>query len=251
MKHAAPTAHLTAKTVGVAFVLSLAMFCGMLFLPGLLDRLETADPAEADASPGVVHTAILFFRDTVDTLTGAVVLTCDTRSMTVQAVGYAPDTPVGSGTLQTAYRDGGTVYAQSLLCEAEEMEVDGAMSFPVSGVAAFIVYLQDRLPLTLPEAVGELPAGASTLTPMQVADVLRYDGWTQGSAQRARIHGAVVAALINRYLTADRDLEAAFKQLTALCDDELSISQFAAVQDELAALAAANDGTICVVKETA
>ncbi len=248
MKHGAPIAHLTAKTVAVAFLLSFAVFCGMLFLPDALDRIRTQSPAEADTVVGRERTVALFFRDAVDTLTGAVLLTYDTRTMTMECVGYAPNTFLGDKTLETVYAEGGTSYARGRLGEREGREIDGGLSFSVSGVAAFLIHLQNRLPLTLPEAVGELPAGSSTLTPMQVADILRYNGWTNGDKGIAQMHGEVIAALINRYLTVDNDLEAAFQQLTALCDDELRISQFTAVQEDLKALARENKGAICTVR---
>ena len=79
---------------------------------------------------------------------------------------------------------------------------------------------------------------------MQVADVLRYQGWEKGTITQADMHAAVVTAIINRYWVEDRNLERDFKELTALCDERLSIAQFEAVKDDIYALAKHNDGQI-------
>lgn len=243
MKHGAPKKHVAARAAITAFVLSVLIFCGVLALPTVIDRLTPPDPTETDTSPGRTRTAVLFFRETVDRLSGAVIVTYDTRTLTVTAAGYSPDTLLDGITLNEAYNSGGTVYAQTLLCP----EADGGLSFSLDNTAAFLVYLNGYLPLSLPEPVGLLPAGSNSLTALQVTDLLRYDSWSTGSAGRAEIHAAVVAALFNRYLTTERDLEAAFRRLTALCDDRLTVSGFAAVQEELHALAAANEGQLCRV----
>lgn len=243
MKHGAPPKHAVARAAVTAFVLSLLIFCGVLVAPSIIDRLTPPNPAETDSSPGRTRTAVLFFRETVDRLSGAAVMTYDTRVLSVTVTGYSPDTPLGDTTLNDAYNSGGTVYAQGLLCP----EADGGFSFSLDNVSTFLVYLNGYLPLSLPEPMGMLPAGSNSLTALQVTDLLRYDSWSTGSAGRAEIHAAVVAALFNQYLTTERDLEAAFRRLTALCDDRLTVSGFAAVQDDLCALAAANDGQLCRV----
>lgn len=247
MKHARPARHIAAKTVIAAFLLSFAVFCSVIVLAALSQQKATDDPTKADAPLGRVRTAVLFFRNTADELTGAVILTTDTRQLTMSAVGYAPDFEIGGRRLQELYASDAQV-AGAQLCEAAGTFADGVLSFSVSNVAALLVYLKDRLPLTLPEQVGILPAGASTLTPMQVADVLRYREWSDGDVGCARIHAQVVATIFNRYLTPERDLEAAFSKLTELCDDRLSISQFEAIRTELTALAKANDGALCNAK---
>lgn len=245
MKHGAPPSHLTAKTVLAAFALAVAVFSAVLLLPLLLDHLLPADtPQEADAPTGRVRQYALLMRDAGGELTGAVWLTTDTRTHTMTATGYAPQTEIatenGTATLADLFRDEGSAAATAALGTA-----DGTLTFSVSSVAALVVYLGDNLPYTLPEPVGMLPAGAVTLTPMQTADLLRYSAWENGAAGQAAAHAGVTAAIFNRYLTANRDFEADFSKLTELCDTRLSISGFAAVHEGLKALAAHNDGHIC------
>lgn len=244
MKHAVPARHVTAKTVMLAFMASFAVFCAIVLFSVFSGKEKPSDPAEVGAPLERVRTAALFFRDTDNRLTGAVLLTTDTRLLKMTAVGYASNTEIGGCPLSELYqKDPQTAGEQ--LCEEYGSSADGVLTFSVSNVAALLVYLKDRLSLTLPEQVGVLPAGESTLTPMQVADVLRYQGWADGAAGCARIHAQTVAAIFNRYLKPERNLESDFKELTELCDDRLSISSFEAVKDEFAALAKANSGTIC------
>ncbi|MBQ6830502.1 MAG: hypothetical protein IJO59_05200 [Clostridia bacterium] len=239
MKHAKPPRHPTVKVVLVAFVVSIVLF-GAVFSTGLWrDYRQAEDPAETDAALGRVYTVAVFFRKTVDELSGAALLTIDTRQMRITVHGFSPQTEIGDRPLQEQYRVG-SLYAATQLAE----NCDAVLSFSVSNVAAFLVYTQERLTLTLPEQVDILPAGECTLTPIQVADVLRYEQWSTGERGRADIHAQVMAAILNRYWVDERDLEQDFKELTALCDERLHISQFEAVKDELYTVAKHNDGHI-------
>ena len=242
MKHAAPARRVTAKAVLLTFLFSFFLF-GAVLLTTTFYRRPAEDPTETDASVGRVRTVALFFRKTVDELSGAVLLTVDTATMEITARGIAADRDVDGRTLQELYR-AGSLHAGTKIAAAYGTACDGVLSFSVSNVAAFLVYAGDRLRLTLPEQMDILPAGESTLTPIQVADVLRYRDWKNGTATQAEMHAAVVAAIINRYWVEERDLEQDFKQLTALCDERLSVSQFEAVKEDVYALAEHNDGSM-------
>ncbi len=243
MKHATPARYMTTKTVLLTFILSLVLFGTVLMAALMIKQSPAEDPTEVDASMGRVRTVALFFRKTVDELSGAVLLTVDTRQMAMICRGISPDTDIGGRSLQELYRVG-SVHAATKLATAYGVACDGTLSFSVSNVAAFLVYAQDRLCLTLPEQMDILPTGENTLTPMQVADVLRYQGWENGTTTQADMHAAVVASIINRYWVDERNLEQDFKQLTALCDERLHISQFAAIKDEVYAVAKHNNGAI-------
>ena len=243
MRHAAPAKHVTAKTVLCTFLFCFLLFGAVLLTTTLLHRRPAEDSAETDAAMGRVRTVTLFFRKTVEELSGVVLLTVDTRTMEITVRGVAIDTEVGGRTVQELYQIG-SWHAATQLTAAYGGSCDGVLSFSVSNVASFLVYAGDHLCLTLPEQMDILPAGENTLTPIQVADVLRYREWKNGAATQAEIHAAVVAAIINRYWVADRDLEQDFKQLTALCDERLSISQFEAIKEDLYALATHNDGSM-------
>ncbi len=243
MKHATPSRHITAKTVLLAFVLSFAVFGSVLMMAAVSKGRTEGDSAEADASIGRIRTAVLFFRKTVDELSGAVLLTMDTNRMGISVIGFSPEEEIDGRSLQKIYQTG-SLYAAAQLAAQYGKSADSVLSFSVSNVAAFLVYAGERLPLTLPEQVDILPVGESTLTPMQVADVLRYEQWSSGAAGQGDIHAAVVAAILNRYLVKERDLERDFKKLTQLCDERLYVSQFEAVKEELTSLAKENDGHI-------
>ena len=237
-----------AVTVAAAFALSLVAFAAALLLPQVW---EDKEPLSSDFQAGVAgggrYRMMRLFHKSDGGMTGAVVLTTDTHHMTMTAVGYAPGTAVRerSCSLGEVYRREGTAAAGQALCQAASLECETVLSFSVSDVAAFLIYLQDRLPCTLTEPVGELPAGEVTLTPMQTTDVLRYTQWEAGARGQAYIHAEVIASLCTRYLTESRDLEADFGALTALCDQRLNISQFEAVRQELEVLAKANAGDLC------
>ncbi len=249
MKHATPIRHITAKTVLLAFVISFAVFGSVLMMAALSKGRIEDDSTETDATLGRVRTAVLFFRKNVDELTGAILLTVDARRMEITARGVSPEEEIDGRSLQNLYKTG-SLYAATQLAAQYGTSADGVLSFSVSNVAAFLVYAGERLSLTLPEQVGILPAGESTLTPMQVADVLRYKNWSNGTAGQADIHAAVVAAIFNRYLVKDRDLERDFKKVTELCDERLYISQFEAIKEELYALAEQNNGAIAKTEST-
>ena len=247
MKHAVSRSQSNAVTVLTAFVVALLMFAGVLVIPMIKSPVTDEPPVQADSVPAHVWQVGLLFYDTDRQLTGVVRLVVDTQTMQLQAVGYPPSADIGGKSLQQWVDADGSMGAFERLCEEESGVADGVISLSVSDVAAFIVYLKERLPLTLSEPMEILPSGEQLLTPMQVADVLRYREWEQGEYVQAQMHAQVVAALLNRYLTVNRNFETDFKKLTTLCDEPLNISQYAAAKDILQALAEHNDGHICNV----
>ncbi len=249
MKHAAPNAYPTKRLVLLAFTVSLLLFGSSLLLPGLKALFVAEAPAEVGAARGRTRQFTLLFYDTVGGFTGAVVLTTDTATGRAQAVGY-PSTAIvtyddAPTTLGAVFDNHGDTAAAAALAHRTGQETEGPLTLSVSGVAALLVELKEYLPLTLPQAVGDLPAGEVTLTPMQAADVLRFREWETGAHGQALAHAQVVAAILNRYLTTGRDLQAEFSALTAVCDTPLNISHYAAAAEGLAMLAAANNGSLC------
>ena len=91
----------TTVTVVGAFVLSLLAFGLIFLLPVLSERLTPDDiPEEVLGERGVERSIWLLFHDG-DTLTGLVKLITDTRTMTVEAVGYPPGTELIDGVTVT------------------------------------------------------------------------------------------------------------------------------------------------------
>lgn len=250
MKHAAKknrSRHLsrTAVTVAGAFLLSFVLFGLVLLLPGVIAKLKPDDePEQVAGARGVQRQTWLLFHEG-KRLTGLVRFTTDTRTMTVTAVGYPPQTEVIDGVEVTT---AAAVYARDGERAAALIDPLPVLSFSVDGAAALMGQVAGNLPLTLAQTVGDLPAGRLTLTPLQAAEVLRFEGYEQGGVEAARVHTALVAAFCNRALTAAANFESAFRALSATCDTRLNISQFEAVRDDLAALGAANTGSLCTAR---
>lgn len=251
MKHAAPKTYHTVKLVCIAFFVSLLVFGGILGIPFLKTRFSVSPPAEADTVYGRTRRFSLLFYDTVGGFTGAVIVTTDTAARKMETVGYSPTVIVPHDgaftTLGAVFDTEGADAAAAALADLTGVATEGPLTFSVSNLAAYLVHLKQYLPLHLPQAVGDLPAGDVTLTPAQVADVLRFTRWETPDEGVAYAHAAVVAALFNRYLTPDRDLQRDFAVLTDLCDARLTVSQFESVRGGLQILAAANDGALCSV----
>lgn len=240
----------SAVTAGVAFLLSFLVFGGVLLLPLWLNRVEGPSPVEVDGAYGYERTVLVLVHDTDNTLTAAVAVSADTRTLTMRAVGYPACTEAVYRTRLCTLADfyaGEGAAAGDYLSSVSGTSFDGVWQLSISAVAALAAQLGNGVTYTLPEAVGTLPAGAQTLTSLQVADVLRFTGWTQQSTGQAAAHAGIIAALINQYLTPQQNLTAVFNTLTALCDERLTVSGFAAVENDLQRLAVANTGTLCSV----
>ena len=230
------------------FALSVLAFGAAIMLPWLMRGTVAPDASLVDGVQGKQRSLLLLVHDGHDELTAAVVIHTDTRTLSVQVTGYPAQTEVACGTdlstLGRRYAEEGVAVGQYLSALSGEA-YDATLRMSVSGIAAFVAECGGGVVYTLPEPIGRLPLGEQTLSSLQVADVLRYDGWMQNLTGRAEAHAGIVTAIINRYLVSSRNLEALFKSLTAFCEDSISIAQFSAVRDELEALAGANRGAIC------
>lgn len=223
----------TPITVAGAFLLSLLAFGCIMLLPLIAERMTPDDqPEEVLGERGVERSMWLLFHDG-DTLTGLVKLITDTRTLTVSAVGYPPQTELIDGvTLSTAaalYPEWG----ERVAMELDELPV---VSLPIQGVAALVSRVSGNLPITLPQMVDSLPAGDVTLTPLQVTEVLTFDEWEQGGVGQAWAHAQLTAAFLSRTLTDTLNVDTAFGDLTMVCDTRLNVSQLEAVRGEWEAL---------------
>ncbi len=231
-----------------AFLLSVLVFGTAILLPWLLSGAADPEASQTDVRQGRERTLLLFIHDLGDTLTGAVCIRTDTGTLTVQAVGYPAQTEVSCGTtlctLAERYEVEGTEAAQRLSAVTGET-YDAVLRMSVSAVAAFVAYNGNGVVYTLPEPVGILAQGEQTLTSLQVADVLRFEGWLQSLTGQAAAHAGMIAAILNRYLSPHQDLDVLFERFSQLCDDRVTVAQFSVIRSELEALAAANTGTVC------
>ncbi len=224
----------TSMTVAGAFALSLLAFGLIFLLPLLSERLTPDDtPEEVLGERGVERSVWLLFHDG-DTLTGLVKLIADTRTMTVEAVGYPPQTELIDGVTVTTAARLYPAWGERVATELDDMT---ALSLPIGGAATLIARVSGNLSTALPQAVGSLPKGELTLTPLQAAEVLTFDGWEQGGVGQAWAHAELTAAFLRRTLTDTLNADAAFGELTAVCDTRLNIAQLEAVRGELGALA--------------
>lgn len=232
----------TPVTVAGAFLLCLLAFGFVLLIPFITEWMVPDEVSEEALGERGVRRSVWVVLHDGDRLTGMVKLISDTRTMTMTAIGYPPQTEIiDDVTLTTAatlYRKQG----ERAIALIEELPV---LSLPVGGAATLMGQLSGNMPITLPQSVGELPAGSLALRPLQVAMVLKFDGWEQGGVGQAWAHAQLTATFLNRALSKALDLDAAFGKLTAVCDSRLNVSQLAAVRDELSALGAANGGMIC------
>ncbi len=225
----------TPTTVAGAFLLSLLAFGFIMLLPLIVERMTPGDqPEEVLGERGVERSMWLLFHDG-DTLTGLVKLITDTRTLTVRAVGYPPQTELIDGVKLTTAEALYPTWGERVATELDELTV---LSLPIRGVAALVSSVSGNLPITLPQMVGSLPAGEVTLTPLQIAEVLTFDEWEQGGVGQAWAHAQVTIAFLSRTLTDTLNVDAAFGELTAVCDTRLNVSQLETVRGEIEALAA-------------
>ncbi len=224
----------TPMTVAGAFVLSLLAFGLVMLLPLVAEHMTPDEmPEEVLGERGVERSLWLLFHDG-DTLTGLVKLITDTRTMTVEAVGYPPGTELIDGVTVTTAAARYPTWGERVATELENLTV---LTLPIGGAATLIGRVSGNLPITLPQAVGSLPEGELTLTPLQAAEVLTFDEWEQGGVGQAWAHAQLTAAFLQRTLTDTVNAESAFGELTAVCETRLNISQLEAVKGELTALA--------------
>ncbi|MBO5928610.1 MAG: hypothetical protein J6Q42_01160 [Clostridia bacterium] len=226
-------------TVAIAFLLSLLAFGCVFVLPLLTKTLiNTPDNPnkEVSGTTGKQRTIWLLFHDE-GTLLGTVAVVGDTRTLTLQTIGIPAETEITSGTqlitLQEAFQKEGEKVAE-LLAKQTEMDIDGTITLSVSAVTECIRRISGNLSYTLTEPVGRLPASTLTLTPLQIADIFRYNQWSQGVRGRAQIYAELTALFLEKALK--KDTQSTFGILSEVSDSRLHISGFVAIQDDLALL---------------
>ncbi len=227
-------------TVIFTFLLSVLAF-GMVFIFPLVtkqfDQGTSNEPQEVLGTTGKQRTVWVLFHDN-GTLIGTVAVIGDTRTVTLQTVGVPVETQMNQGTrlltLQEAFENKGETAAAEL-AKQMEWDADGVICLSIEAATECVRRVSGNLPYTLPEPVGRLPASSVTLTPLQVADVLRYNEWSQKMSGRAEIYAQLVALFLEKALK--KDAKTVFGVLTDVADSRLHISQFAAVEDDLKVLA--------------
>ena len=227
------------NTVILSFVLSVFAF-GLVFILPFLTKQQKEEtqntPQEVLGTTGKQRTVWVLFHDN-GMLTGAVMVIGDTRTMTLQVVGVPVETQTKSETrlltLQQVFSEEGET-AVSKLAKETDWDVDGILCLSLDAVTECVRQISGNLSYTLSEPVGRLPASSVTLTPLQVADVLRYNEWSQGMSGRAHIYAQLTALFLEKALK--KDTKKAFGVLTEVSDSRLHVSQFAAVEDDLKTL---------------
>ncbi len=249
MKHAARKRrrHPTGLRIAIpAFLLSLLAFGVALLLPWVASYWERPEPTEAVGEQGKVRRLCVLLHD--ESLVGALSITTDTRTLSVEVTGYPVQTEVvyrtALSTLSYCYAEEGDA-AASYLASITGLPYDAVISLSVDAVATLASQLGGGISYTLPQAVGTLPEGTQWLSPLQMADVIRYTEWDNVLTGPATVQSGLVAAFLNRYWTVHTDMEAAFRALTALSDDHLTVAQFAVIRHDLDTLSAANSGALC------
>ena len=187
---------------------------------------------------GKERTVLVLVHDREGNLTGAVAVGTDTAAMQVSVTAYPQQTEVvyrtALYTLAECYRDGGISAAECLSAATGE-SYDAVLRLSTQALGSLASQV-GGIPYVLSKPWGSLEAGEQTLASLQLAELLEYTDWPQPVTEQARVHAAVVKALLQRYLTPRRDLRTAFNALVTACDDRLTIAQFSAVEEELAAL---------------
>ncbi len=226
-------------TVILAFLLSVLAFGMVFILPLITKQFRNGTlnpPQEVLGTTGKQRTVWVLFHNN-GTLSGTVAVIGDTRTVTLQAVGVPVETQINKGTrlltLQEVFAEEGETAAVDLAKEME-WDADGVICLSIGAVTECIRRISGNLPYTLPEPVGRLPASSVTLTPLQVADVLQYNEWSQGMSGRADIYAQLTALFLEKALK--KDAKTVFGVLTDVADSRLHISQFAAVEDDLKVL---------------
>lgn len=249
MKHGAKKRWFSSAwvTAAVAFVLSLTVFSAAFLIPWFISHWDRPDPAEVLGEQGHTRTLWLLLYDD-ETLTSALWICGDTRTLTIDVTAYPANTEVVYSTalcpLWQCYREVKTDCV-SYLEAVSGRTADGTISLSVDAFATLVSHLGNGIPYTLSEPVGMLPQGEQLLTPLQIADVLRFDEWEDAVTGQAIANGTVVKTVIDRYYNTQCDLDAAFRALTAVCEQHLTIAQFTVIRSDLEMLA--GDGVVCTV----
>lgn len=125
-------------------------------------------------------------------------------------------------------------------------------SFSIADAENFFIKLGENVQFTLPEAViykdennatVRLDAEQQTLTPKQIAALLRYSDWSDPS-HHENLAADLTVSLINQCLRPQRSLKGYFELLSNTSATDLRIDQFNAYLSGLEHLAAKNDGKL-------
>ena len=248
MKHGAKRRNTTTIwTVVISFFLSLIVFSGAFLVPWFISHWDRPESTETVGEQGHTRTLLLLLHDD-DVLTGVVSICGDTRTLAVDVVGYPAQTEViyrnALCPLSLCYADEGAD-AASRLASVNGCDFDSVISMSVDAFSAWVSQLGTGISYTLTEPVDVLPQGDQLLTPLQIADVLRFTDWEDPMTGQAAAHAGIVSAVIDQYLNPHCDLEATFNALTALCEQHLTIAQFTVLRPDLQTLANANQQGLC------
>lgn len=222
------------RLIVFAFLASVAAF-GLVFVIPLITNpsKQQNQPQEVLGSTGKQRTVWVLFHDE-GKLLGSVAVIGDTRTVTLQTVGIPAETQVIKATtlttLQKLFEEEGETAVKELAKQIE-FDADGVICLSVNAVTECVRRISGNIPFTLSEQVGRLPALEVTLTPLQVADLLRYNEWTQGMSGRAHVYAQLTALFLEQSLK--KDVKKSFGVLTEVADSRLHISQFAAIEDDL------------------
>ncbi len=217
-------------TVVLSFVGSCVLFGAIFSVP--FWKRSPSNTVAAPREEGVRRSAWVVFHDK-DTLTGLVRVATDTSAMTVEIVGYPVNTEVIDGVEITNAQ---VLYAKRGADIVRKIADDELLVLSVSGAVSLMGRVSGNLTITLPQAVGTLPMGAMTLTPLQAAQVMRYTDWEQGEVAAAQMYATLTAAFLRRVLCGQYTALDGFGFLTEVCDSRLHIMQFAAVEQDWEAL---------------
>ena len=225
-------------TASAVFVAACLLFGAVLAVPYLWD--SSAKPMEVMGTQGKQRSLLLFVHDGAGELTGAVAVQTDTAEGIVQVIGYPKQTEVTYGTsvctLSECYAAEKTE-AAACLAAATGGSYGSVWSFSTRSLGQLAAWPNGGVTLALTEAAGLLSVGEQTVSAVQLAELLEHTNWGEPVVKQAEMHAVVVALFLERHLQPQTDLEAAFKAVTALCDDRMTIAHYKNVERELAALA--------------
>lgn len=156
------------------------------------------------------------------------------------------------GTLTDLLQKQGSAKAAQAIANTLALPLSHYMSFSIADAENFFIKLGETVQITIPEEIHykdennapvHLRAEKQSLTPKQIAALLRYSDWSNP------IHGENLAAdltvaLINQCLHTQRSLKGYFELLSNTSATDLRIDQFNAYRIGLEHLAGANDGNI-------
>lgn len=254
----------------VTFLVFLVLFGGIMAL-GVRDywqqgREDTSPTTAPTATPASTPHRLLVITEEAGEAQGFVVLTADVSAARITAVPFPRETAVTRQTEQIRlfelYRSASPQEVTQAVSALFGQEIPRYAVLTYANLQKLVTDYGEGLLFMLNEPVSwlneagatvKLSSGAHTISAAQVAEVLRYDGWSSGARGRANAQGQVAAALVNQYLTPSR-MQAAdteFARLVNYTRSDLLVSDLETVRADLTWLAARNDATLCRVESPA